>query len=175
MLRCRHYGPPVPTAATSGKPLPAWPPPSRARQRRAKTRSSSAVGPRKYCPGTDWKTWPSTSESIGAALVHPEACVLLMRSHKGFRQAQVRSRLITGCKTQPSPADNISRPLNPHAVWPVSLVGMHAVFSTRAGPLEGNLGFAVPTARASLLLDAGALLRPSAARLTVLTPGCGRA
>lgn len=52
---------------------------------------------------------------------------------------------------------------------------MHGAVSTNAGPLEGNPSFAAPAARASLLLDAGALLRPSAARLTVLTPGCGRA
>lgn len=45
----------------------------------------------------------------------------------------------------------------------------------RAGPLEGNPGFAAPIARAGLLLNALALLRPSAARLTVLTAGCGRA
>lgn len=43
------------------------------------------------------------------------------------------------------------------------------------GLLKGILASLSLSASAGLLLDAGALLRPSAARLTVLTPGCGRA
>lgn len=52
MQRCPHCGPQVPIVATSGELLQSWPPPSRARQRRARTPNSLAVGPRKFCPGT---------------------------------------------------------------------------------------------------------------------------
>lgn len=56
MQPCQHCVHPVLTAATFGKPLPAWPLPSREGLFRTRTRSSLAVEPRKSCPGTGWKT-----------------------------------------------------------------------------------------------------------------------
>ncbi|WP_216842954.1 hypothetical protein, partial [Xanthomonas euvesicatoria] len=64
-------------------------------------------------------------------MVHPEACVLLMRSHKGFRQAQVRSSFITGCKAQPSLAD-INRQRPSECRLARKPCGMHGAVSTSA-------------------------------------------